>query len=435
MADVTTLAESAQAIFCSLADILGSAESNKRLDLKRFKTFQEFQAFSQNKKDLQKAIDGVDVDADVKEIFEFLDNTKNGWYASSITIAKTLVTDLKKIDNDYDIAKKKRDYFYLRGKVGVMKDIAELWSIAKKSEPTKVAEKKIPAFIGFKDINKWNPADIYLANKTGEEGIAKELQEAKKDPKTYSYDYLNEKIKNLMDKGALLPLSLKKTRTSARLVKVNFVPASQDEVLKTVNFTGTTDWKPYVPLGKTPELSFDALRAGKGKTVTRDIRIMLTAEGKQGEIKVRHDPSGDSPRGRLVIEVIMKGDPAKGGSIASEKAFHDLWKVIDPTEAKKFLDAYEKGVKEFDRLKTGYMKIKNDLRAVTNTSSGDKNKYDHYLAIASATNIINAIMPIIKKWFNDNNKGEKGKTNKLVRLLFQIASSRSPLSSRFVIAK
>ena len=435
MADVTTLAESAQAIFCSLADILGSAESNKRLDLKKYKTFKDFQSFSQNKKDLKKAIDGVDVDADVKEIFEFLDNTKNGWYASSITIAKTLVTDLKKIDNDYDIAKKKRDYFYLRGKVGVMKDIAELWSIAKKSEPTKVAEKKIPAFIGFKDINKWNPADIYLANKTGEEGIAKELQEAKKDPKTYSYDYLNEKIKNLMDKGALLPLSLKKTRTSARLVKVNFVPASKDEVLKTVNFTGTTDWKPYVPLGKTPELSFDALRAGKGKTVTRDIRIMLTAEGKQGEIKVRHDPSGDSPRGRLVIEVIMKGDPAKGGSIASEKAFHDLWKVIDPVEAKKFLDAYEKGVTEFAKLKTGYMKIKNDLRAVTNTSSGDKNKYDHYLAIASATNIINAIMPIIKKWFNDNNKGEKGKTNKLVRLLFQIASSRSPLSSRFIIAK
>ena len=435
MADVTTLAESAQAIFCSLADVLGSAESNKRLDLKKFKTFQEFQAFSQNKKDLQKAIDGVDVDANIKEIFEFLDNTKNGWYASSVTIAKTLVQDLKNIDKDYNIAKKKRDYFYLRGKVGVMKDIGELWSIATKSEPTKIAEKKISDFIGFKDINKWNPADIYLANKVGENAISQELQEAKKDVKTYSFDYLNEKIKNLMDKGALLPLSLKKTRTSAKLVKVNFVPASQDEVLKTVKFTGTTDWRPYVPLGKTPELSFDALRAGKGKTVTRDIKIMLTAEGKQGEIKVRHDPSGDSPRGRLVIEVIMKGDPAKGGSIASEKAFHDLWKVIDPAEAKKFLDAYEKGVKEFARLKTGYMKIKEDLRSVKNTNRGDKNKYDHYLAIASATNIINGIMPIVKKWFNDNNKGEKGKTNKLVRLMFQIASSRSPLSSRFVIAK
>jgi hypothetical protein len=435
MADVTTLAESAQAIFCSLADVLGSVESNKRLDLKKFKTFQEFKSFSQNKIDLEKAINGVDVDANVKEIFEFLDNTKNGWYASSVTIAKTLVQDLKNIDKDYDIAKKKRDYFYLRGKVGVMKDIQELWSIASKSEPTKIAEKEIPEFIGFKDINKWNPADIYLANKEGEEGITKELKEAKKDTKTYSYDYLNEKIKNLMDKGALLPLSLKKTRTTAKLVKVNFVPASKDEVLKTVKFTSTTDWKPYVPLGKTPELSFDALRAGKGKTVTRDIRIMLTAEGKPGEIKVRHDPSGKSPRGRLVIEVIMKGDPAKGGSIASEKAFYDLWKVIDPVAAKEFLSTYDKGVKEFARLKTGYLKIKDDLRAVTNPSRGDKNKYDHYLAIASATNIINGIMPIIKKWFNSNSTGEKSKTNKLVRLMFQIASSRSALSSRFIIAK
>jgi hypothetical protein len=433
--DTTTLAESAQAIFCSLADILGSTESNKTLDIKKYKTFESFLAVSNNKKLLEKAIDGVNVDAEIKDIFEFLSNTKNGWYVSSVIIAKSLVQNLKDVDRDYNIAKKERDYFYLRGKVGVMKDIGELWSIATKSEPTKIAQKKIPEFIGFKDINKWNPADIYLANKVGERDISQELQEAKKDVKTYSFDFLNEKIKILMDKGALLPLSLKKTRTSAKLVKVNFVPASKDEVLKTVKFTSTTDWKPYVPLGKTPELSFDALRAGKGKTVTRDIRIMLTAEGKQGEIKVRHDPSGNSPRGRLVIEVIMKGDPAKGGSIASEKAFHDLWKVIDPAEAKKFLDAYEKGVKEFARLKTGYMKIKEDLRSVKNTNRGDKNKYDHYLAIASATNIINGIMPIVKKWFNDNNKGEKGKTNKLVRLMFQIASSRSPLSSRFVIAK
>jgi len=44
-------------------------------------------------------------------------------------------------------------------------------------------------------------------------------------------------------------------------------------------------------------------------------------------------------------------------------------------------------------------------------------------------------MPIIKKWFNSNSTGEKSKTNKLVRLMFQIASSRSHLSSRFVNAK
>ena len=431
--DKTTLAESAQAIFCSLADYLGSSESNKRLDLKRYKTFEEFLSFSQNKKDLEKAQDFVKVDGNIKSVYEFL-NQKNGWYESSIVIANKLVNDLKAIDPDYKIAKKENDYFYLRGNVGVMKDVAELWSIAAKSNVTKEQQKRIPTFIGFKDINKWNPADIYLANKTGKSEISKELLQAKKDIKSYSFDFLNEKIKSLIDKGAILPLSLKKTKTNAKLVKVNFLKASKDEVLKNVKFVGTTNWQPYKMLDETPELSFLALKNG-GKTETRDIQIMLTAEGKQGVIKIRHDPSGSSSTGRLVIELIMKGDAAKGGSIASQIALHDLWKTIDTKTAGDFLKAYDKGLKEFSRLKKEYLKVKDKLRSDNNPATGDRNKYDHYLAIASATNIINGIMPIIKKWFKENNQGEQGKSNKLIRLLFQIATSRSPLSSRFVIAK
>lgn len=440
MADVTTLAESAQAIFCAYADYVGESKAQQKLNIKTYPTFDSFAL--KERKDLEAAMKGVDVDAPAKDIFEFLSQTKNGWYQSSITIAKTLVRDLKKIDKDYNIAKKKRDYFYLRGKVGVMRDIQELWSIATKSKPTQEAQKRIGEFIGFTDINKWNPADIYLANKEGEDGISKELKEAKQDPSSYSFDYLNEKIKELMDKGALLPLSLKKTKFSASLVKVNFVQAAKDEVLKSVMFQGTTDWQPYKMLARTPELSFDKLRAGGAKTVTRDIQIKLTAEGKEGIIKIRHDPSGSSANGRLVIEIIMKGDPAKGGSIASEKAMHSLWSTIDKKAADKFLQGYQvggryggKGVKEFARLKTMYLKDKEILRKAVNPKKGDKNKYDHYLAIASATNIINEIMPIIKEWFNTNSKGPKSKANKLVRLMFQIASSRSPLSSRFVIAK
>ena len=433
MADQTALAESAQAIFCAYADYIGDTKAQQILNIKKYPNFDTF--VRKEKKDFETAMKGVDVDAPAKEIFDFLSNTKNGWYQSSITIARTLVKDLRTIDKDYNIAKKKRDYFYLRGKVGVMKDIQELWSIASKSKPTQEAERSIGEFIGFKDINKWNPADIYLANKEGEEGIAKELKEAKQDPSTYSYDYLNEKIKMLMDKGALLPLSLKKTKNNARLQKVNFVVAAKDEVLKSVKFLGTTDWQPYKMLARTPELSFVKLKQGGAKTVTRDIQIKLEAEGKEGTIKIRHDPSGTSANGRLVIEVIMKGDPAKGGSIASEKAMHKLWQTIDKRAADKFLLAYQNGVKKFAKLKTMYLKDKDILRQDKNPKKGDNNKYDHYLAIASATNIINAIMPIIKNWFNDNNRGEKGKTNKLVRLMFQIASSRSPLSSRFVIAK
>ena len=212
MADQTALAESAQAIFCAYADYIGDTKAQQKHNIKTYPNFDTF--VRKEQKDFETAMKGVDVDAPAKEIFDFLSNTKNGWYQSSITIARTLVKDLRTIDKDYNIAKKKRDYFYLRGKVGVMKDIQELWSIASKSKPTQESERSIGEFIGFKDINKWNPADIYLANKEGEEGISKELKEAKQDPSTYSYDYLNEKIKKLMDKGALLPLSLKKTKNN-----------------------------------------------------------------------------------------------------------------------------------------------------------------------------------------------------------------------------
>jgi hypothetical protein len=241
-----------------------------------------------------------------------------------------------------------------------------------------------------------------------------------------------------MDKGALLPLSLKKTSSTVQLVKVNFSEEDKGKVLKGVNFLETTNWQPYKMLGKTREDSFDNLSAGiGGKTATRDIRIALSAEdNKRGDIKIRHDPSGEGNTGRFVIELIMKGDDAKGGSIASEMSLFKLWKTIDNIAANKFLDAYNKGNKEFIKLKTELLKSKAQYRNIKNKSKGDRTKYDHYIAIASATNIVNEVMPIIKKWFNDNSKGgEKSNSNKFLRLLYQIATSRSPLSCRFVIAK
>ena len=54
------------------------------------------------------------------------------------------------------------------------------------------------------------------------------------------------------------------------------------------------------------------------------------------------------------------------------------------------------------------------------------------MAIASAENIINKIMPNLKKWFRSN---EGKNSQKLVRLMFQYVTSRDPLSAKFVIAK
>ena len=53
------------------------------------------------------------------------------------------------------------------------------------------------------------------------------------------------------------------------------------------------------------------------------------------------------------------------------------------------------------------------------------------MANASAELLTNNTMPIIKKWFSD----PRNDRNKFIRLMFQVVTSRSPLSAKFVIAK
>jgi len=426
MAGETTLAESAQAIFCSMADYLGASKSEKILNLKLYPKFDDFLSNSKNKEFLDKALTRVKVDGNAKDVFEFL-SKKDSWYQSSIIIANKIVKDLKEIDSNYNISQEGYSdggMFYLRGNVDVMKDIGELFKLANTSPITKRLEKELPGFPGFKDINKWSPADIYFANKTSQSEIKKQLTLAKKSP--YSFDILNQSITKMIDEGNLLPLSLKKTTKSASLVKVNFSDDIRNKLLNTVKFINTTNWKEYKRLDRTEELSWLKIKQGQ-KTETRDIRLMIDTGGGKGEIKLRHDPSGSSS-GRLVIEFLGGGE-ARGGSIASHIALHNLWSAVDKSAADKFLKAYNDGLKEFSKIKKDKDKDKTTLRSdkYKNTS-----QYDHHMAIASAENITNNIMPIIKTWFNSNTDD---KAQKLTRLMFQIATSRSPLSSRFVIAK
>ena len=98
MADQTALAESAQAIFCAYADYIGDTKAQQILNIKKYPNFDTF--VRKEKKDFETAMKGVDVDAPAKEIFDFLSNTKNGWYQSSITIARTLVKDLRIFADD-----------------------------------------------------------------------------------------------------------------------------------------------------------------------------------------------------------------------------------------------------------------------------------------------------------------------------------------------
>ena len=75
--------------------------------------------------------------------------------------------------------------FYYRGDEEVMSKIAELFSIAKGSKVSKKGFKD--SIVEIKDINKWNPADIYFANATAKKLINDELNRARKLKDTYIF--------------------------------------------------------------------------------------------------------------------------------------------------------------------------------------------------------------------------------------------------------
>lgn len=398
MADKTALAESSQALFCSISDNLGASNSNKILDLKVFPTYVDFKSKNESLvEDSFKRIFTPGVT--LKDIENFLISNVD-WYKSSVLIAKKLIEDITNIDKNYKIKLKGyENIYYFRGDDEIMGNIQKLFTIANKAPITKKKQ------ASFGNINKWNPADIYLASKRAREVIVEDLRTA--NPGAYNFTHLNTLTANLIDSGDLLPLSLKKTTSSVELVKVNFNREDELKYLSQISFKSVTNWKPYKPV-EFPK---------KGET--RDIRIILNNDG---EIKLRHDPSAK----RFVIEFIGGGAEARGGSIGSMKIFCELLGFVDKQTAIKLLKEYTDGEKEYLEQMAPIEKLKQSM---------DSKRFDHKRGEISAISIINRVMPIIKDWFSRTDKKSKAEIDDFIRIMFEYVTSRTENSGRFVIAK
>ena len=193
MADKTALAESSQALFCAVADFLGERKSDKLLDIKKYLTFTDFkravgeQVISKAEKRIRTP--GVTL----SDIEEFL-LKNNDWYKSSSLIALKLVKDITGIDADFKLKQEGfQKLFYFRGDQEVMGNIEKLFKIANAS-PITVANQ-----VKFGNVNKWSPADIYLATEKARKDIGDAALKAK--PKTYSFIDLNILTSNLIDSG------------------------------------------------------------------------------------------------------------------------------------------------------------------------------------------------------------------------------------------
>ena len=397
MADKTALAESSQALFCAVADFLGENKSDKMLDIKKYLTYTDFKrAVGEgivSKAEKRIRTPGVSL----TDIETFL-GKNNDWYKSSVLIALKLVKDITGVDADFKLKQEGfQNLFYFRGDQEVMGNIEALFKIANKSPITEKNQVK------FGNVNKWSPADIYLATDIARGQITKALQNAK--PKTYSFVDLNILTSNLIDSGDLLPLSLKKTTKDVQLQKVNFDKKDEIKALEKISLSPkkVTNWQPYkkVPFGTKGE--------------TRDMRAFLN---NGGEIKFRHDPSAK----RFVAEFIGGGAEARGGSIGSIKLFCKLFALVDNETSKKVLKEYQEGEKKYFA----------DLKLIENLRAQDKKLFDFERGAISALNIINRIMPILKHWFT---KTDQKKVDDFIRIIYQYITSRTPLSGKFVIAK
>jgi hypothetical protein len=392
-ADKTTLQEASQALFCSIADLLGINETNILFDLKKYETYDDFEL--KNKKIIAAAAARiVTPSVSLKDIERFLrEDKKNIWYNSSVIIAKELLKEISSIDNDFKIkAPGFQNIFYFRGDNEVMGKIQQLFNIANKAPIT--IKNQLP----FGNINKWNPADIYFATEIAKKKLNDELKKIK--PLAYSFLNLNDLTNYLIESGNLLPLSLKKAENTVKIERINFDRKKELEAIKNIRVQSVNDWKPYklVKFGQKGE--------------TRDISVNLN---NGGTIKMRHDPSTPAYKIEAVID---RG--SRAGSVGSMEIFCDLMRLIDPATANKLLATFKQANLEFKKQlkKLQEKKLQADI-------------YDYKRSALSALTITNQINPILKKWWNQKNND----TTQLILLVYQYATSKTPLSGRFVIAK
>ena len=315
MADSPKLSESSQALFCAVVDYLGKPINgrNRPANYPAFK--KQYGAIVNRVKNKVKT-----GSVSVSSIERYLTENKD-WYESSINIANELFNATKKIaKKTYNRIKPVGiSLFYIRGDKGtrdIMSDIALIWKY------TNTAVKKRNRLEGindltFNDINKWSPADIYLASQRGrmmmrQLASGKVMSRGVKIGKTKidsltsmtSFSVLNAMMKQMMEDGDILPLSLKKA------------PRQDSVVIKTINFMEND----VANALKKNDIRYHGYIFSQTKDVfnSKDVYIKITS----GPFKLQFRDKGGTGGGRKPTFsyqcIISGGKQALDGSLAGD---------------------------------------------------------------------------------------------------------------------
>jgi hypothetical protein len=412
MATSTDIQESAQALFCALANRVGTAGLAKFFDKEKFPTYLDFKtnwnktfktlniekAFRDHVKSGKASLSQIeDLLHGVKETSKY---KKHDWYYSSLEIAKKLIQDIAKISNKFSYVKAGnwQDVFWRHGDKEVMDNMVVLFKkandyqkvLVKNGNGGKIARP-------FADINKWTTADIYFAAESAKKQIVSMVKESKLD-----YVKLNSFISKLIAEGTLLPLSLKKQPDRVTIKKVNFNRPQEEKDIDILQYGGHSDWKPYVP---NSDIS----------NYTRTLIIYMSKD-KKLKMQLRHDPSTGVLKG--IVQIVGAG--AFEGSL-SAGPIADILKGLDA----KFSDTWMKDYNAANKIFVATKKIlDNEIKAK------DRKRYDNEREMASAL-VTNVTHPSLLKWLDKN----KARSDMFIRSVYTYATARSDNSAKYVIAK
>lgn len=410
MAD-TSKQESAQALFCAMADFVGASKVGKIFDEKKYTTYDEFKKkweelypASKIETSFEQHVDSGNTS--FTDIEKFLKENRD-WYISSVLIAKKLIEDIADISNKFASIRRPSwsSIFYVRGDKDVMDNISKLFKMAVKDQKEINSIPGAKKHIVFGDINKWSPADIYFSSPQAK----KEIEKMTMNKKGLTFLILNTFIGKMIQTGNLLPLSLKKQTKQVVIKRVNFDRPAEIEEIENLKFYGNSNWKPRTE--KTPDQA-------------RSIELYISPDKKK-YIQMLHvtDESGG-----WKANFMEKGSEARHGSLGSQHIFADLLHLVDPAFSTKWLNAFTKANDKFKKdLKDLGPKPKKQT-----TVKGGKKVEDSWRISREAysSEVTNKVMPLLITWLKN-----KEKANKFVQVSYQYVTSRSNDSSPFVIAK
>ena len=419
MASTADIQETAQALFCALAEFHGATNIDKVFSDKVYPTYFDFKLFWDKKYPKatiektysKKLLAGKASLSDVEDLLygvkESSKSKKSEWYRSSLHIAAKLIKDITSISKNFNYLKTGNwsDIFYAQGDKEVMDNMAKLYKKANDNQKLLVQNKnkhkdpeadtiKIPR--PFDNINKWSTADIYFASDAAKKQIAEMVSEKKID-----YTKLNGFVSKLIASGDMLPLSLKKQPQEVTIKKVNFNRPQEQKEIDKLAYGGISDWKKWDEKSNI-------------NNYTRTLIVYMSLD-KKIQLQIRHDPSSEGVKG--IIQ--MQGAGAFEGSL-SAGPIADILCTINPMFGNKWYKAYQDANRKFKDFKI----------SIEDLNKKDRKQYEEKREEASAL-VTNTINPLLIDWLNKN----KDSSDLFIRNVYTYTTARSTNSSKYVIAK